>query len=446
MILVAAWCSIAVAVPENVRSRELWPLFESIRSDEMRSVTVRPLFRVVSDRRDQTRRVDVLYPFFKWQTSEDGAMQCWLMPISYYIRDVDTEGRAETDIALLPVLFTGSSSDATENYVALFPVGGTMKQFLNFDKIAFIAFPAYLYLEKGDYVSHNVLWPVFAVGKSERESAWRAWPFYGQRRVDGALVYRTVLWPVYSEWHKEDSTSVLLFPFYHRMRSETHKLWSVLPPLFSYDVKPAEQFRRWRVPWPLVEVVRSETERTTRLWPWWGRRERPGKRSSFILWPAFTSDETVDDESREVHRRFLLCGVSETVEDREGERVERYVQFWPLFHWTSAADPDRTEFNILSPLWFRRGADRLWSMYGPFWTLYRHESRDGCVADHVLGRILTCERGPERRRVAFWPLFAYSREGDSREFELLKGLWKTRRESAGRELRLLWFFKIPLRE
>jgi len=447
-VLAAAWCSLAVAVPDGTHKRELWPVFESIRSDEMRSVTVRPLFDVSSNRREPTRRVDVLYPFFKWQTLEDGSLRWWLMPIAYYMRDVDTNGRSETDMALLPVLFVGSSSDGTEDYLAVFPVGGTMKQFFNLDKIAFVAFPAYLYLERGDYTSRSVLWPVFAAGKGTQESAWRVWPLYGERRVDDTLVYRTVLWPIYSQWHKDDSTSVLVFPLYHTMRSETHELWSVVPPLFSYDVKPADQFRRWRMPWPIVEVVRSETERTTRVWPLWGRRDRPRRTSSFILWPAFTSDETEDDDgSREIRRRFLLCGLSETVEDEETGPVERYLQFWPLFHWTASAEPAQTEFNILSPLWFRHGADRFWSMYGPFWTLYRHESRDdGTVADHVLGRIVTYERAPHRKRVSVWPLFAYTREDGSREIELFKGLWKSRRGPAGRELRMLWFFKMSLSE
>jgi len=437
-------CRLAAAVPEDGSTTELWPVFESILSDESRSVTVRPLFKVESDRRDDTRRVDVLYPLFKWQTSEDGSMQWWLVPIAYYFRDVDTEGRTDTDVALLPVLFKGSSSDGTEDYFAVFPLGGITKQLLFFDKITFVAFPVYLRLERDDYKSQHVCWPVFGRGEGPHASAWRIWPIYGERRVDGEFRFRTVLWPVYSEWHKDDSSSVLVFPLYHTMRSESKRLWSVLPPLFSYDIAPDKQFRRWRAPWPFIEVVRSETWQRTNLWPLWGRTGRPGKKASFMLWPAFTFQETQRDKTRELHRRFCVFGVADTVEDETGEPTDRYVQFWPLLHWSAGTDPATTAFNVLSPLWFRRGAERFWDMYGPFWTLYRHETReDGSAADYALGRILSVERSPDSKRAVLWPICEYARDSDSTKIEILKGLWGVRRDGDGRHIRLLWFINVP---
>ncbi len=439
------WCRFAASGSVDDSAFELWPFFESVRSDELQSVTIRPLFKVVSSRRDQTRRVDVLYPFFKWQTGPDDSMQWWLMPITYYLRDVDTEGRTDTDMAVLPVLFTGSSSDGTEDYLAVFPIGGTTKQLLFFDKITFVAFPVYVRLERGDYVSRNVLWPVFGRGEGPHESAWRVWPIYGERRVDDALRFRTVLWPIYSEWHKDESSSVMVFPLYHSIRSESKRLWSVLPPVFSYDIVPENEFRRWRAPWPLIEVVRSETWQRTNVWPVWGRTDRPGEKASFVLWPAFTYQETRRDKSRERHTRFLVFGVADTIEDETGEPTDRYVQLWPVFHWSAGRDPGVTEFNVLSPLWFRRGAERFWDMYGPFWTLYRHETHeDGGAADYALGRILAFERGPERKRTSFWPIFEYARDIDSSKIEVLKGLFTVRRESDERYIRLLWLLKVPM--
>jgi len=437
-------CRPAPATPNGGRTRELWPLFKRVHGDELRSVTVRPLFKVESDVREGTRRVDVLYPLFKWQRAADGTMQWWLVPVVLYTRDVDTEGRTDTDMAVLPFVFAGSSSDGTENYFAFFPFGGTMRQLLFFDKITFVAFPAYLRLERRGYTSRHVCWPVFSRGEGPGETAWRIWPFYGERRVDGAVAFRTVLWPFYSEWHKDDTSSVLVFPWYHTMRSERRRLWSVLPPFISRDVVPETQFCRWRAPWPFIELTRSDTERTTYLWPVWGRRERPGKTSSFILWPAFTFADTQRGETvRELRSRFLAFGVAETIQDEKGEPIDRYVQLWPLFHWAAGTDPSQTEVNILSPLWFRRGAERFWDMYGPFWTLYRHETRDGSAADYALGRILAFERGPERTRAACWPLCEYARERDTTEFELLKGLLAFTRDTGGRQIRLLWVVKVP---
>jgi len=441
--VLACYTSIALAAVDDSKT-ELWPFFESIRTEEVRSVTVRPLFKVLSDRRDQTRRVDILYPFFKWQSGADGDLDWWLAPVTYYMRDVGPDGRSETDKALLPIVFAGSSTDGSEDYFAVFPVGGTMKGAFGFDELLFVAFPAYLRLEKRGYVSQNVLWPVFGVGRGDRRSAWRVWPVYGQTRVDGDLTFRTVLWPIYTEWHRADSSTVLIFPIYHTMRSDTKRLWSVLPPLFSYDIMPSQHLRRWRIPWPLVEIARSDTIRTTHIWPVWGRNERPGRTSSFVLWPAFTSTDLEYETSRRMYRRVLLAGVSETTENEEGEREERYVQLWPLVHWTRSQEPPEFEFNILSPLWFHHGAERFWEMYGPFWTLYRHETRADSKADYILGRIIKFERGPQRRRIGLWPVCEYMREDGSTEFELLKGLVSVRTEPAGRRLRLLWFINLPM--
>ena len=139
-----------------------------------------------------------------------------------------------------------------------------------------------------------------------------------------------------------------------------------------------------------------------------------------------------------------MFGVADTVEDKTGEPTDRYVQLWPLFHWTAGTDPATTEFNVLSPLWFRQGAERFWDMYAPFWTLYRHETHeDGGASDYALGKILSVERGPDRKRTAFWPIYEYESDTNSSKIEILKGLCTVRRDSDGRHIRLLWFINVP---
>ena len=88
---------------------------------------------------------------------------------------------------------------------------------------------------------------------------------------------------------------------------------------------------------------------------------------------------------------FLLVGLvvapAGAVTDGDFENPTNWVA---AQSWTAGTDPATTEFNVLSPLWFRRGAERFWDMYGPFWTLYRHEKHeDGGAADYALGRILS---------------------------------------------------------
>ncbi|MCD6288445.1 MAG: hypothetical protein J7M12_04960 [Candidatus Hydrogenedentes bacterium] len=438
------WSALAAGVHASVEPDrwELWPIIDRIKTPETSSLTVRPLFKVSSDRQDIGRRVDVLYPFFKWERHNDGDLQCWLAPLVYHIVSVNPYGRVESDTAVLPIFFSGSTSDGSEDYMAVFPLGGTVKDFMGVDEAHCVLFPLYVHIKNKGYDSRSVLWPIFEKGTGKNRSGWRVWPLYGERRTGGKITYRTVLWPIYTRWQNKNGNYLLVFPLYYKSDTASQKVRSIIPPLFVHAENWKKHETAWYLPWPFIEIVRSPTSHVNRYWPIWGAARRGDRNSMFVLWPLYMSSEKKNDEIEKWSRRSLIATLSTGEKDLKTGATDRYFQLWPLFHWSKQTPNDRSEFNLLSPLWFRYPSERFREMYGPLWTLYRHERKDGLVTDEVLSRVLTVERSADRHRVALWPLFSVERDSGRWNWDLLKGL-------VGRhdgETQVLWMLKFKPRQ
>ncbi len=74
---------------------------------------------------------------------------------------------SEKQFTIFPFYFQQRSPDTDENYTALFPFYGHIKDRLFRDKIFFVMFPIYGQTQKRDIVTDNYLYPFFAI------AAWR---------------------------------------------------------------------------------------------------------------------------------------------------------------------------------------------------------------------------------------------------------------------------------
>ena len=86
---------------------------------------------------------------------------------------------------LFPFYFQQRSPDPNENYTALVPFYGHLKNRLFRDEIFFVMFPLYSETRKRDVVTDNYLFPVFHVRHGDGLHGWQFWPLVGARTQRG---------------------------------------------------------------------------------------------------------------------------------------------------------------------------------------------------------------------------------------------------------------------
>ena len=98
-------------------------------------------------------------------------------------------GRNQTDVprnrfTLFPLYFQQRSPDTNENYTALAPFYGHLKDRLFRDDIFFVMFPIYSETRKRDVVTDNYLYPFFHLRHGDGLRGWQFWPLVGHEHKD----------------------------------------------------------------------------------------------------------------------------------------------------------------------------------------------------------------------------------------------------------------------
>ena len=85
---------------------------------------------------------------------------------------------------LFPLYFQQRSPDPNENYTALVPFYGHLKNRLFRDEIFFVMFPIYSETRKRDVVTDNYLYPFFDLRHGDGLHGWQFWPLVGTEHKD----------------------------------------------------------------------------------------------------------------------------------------------------------------------------------------------------------------------------------------------------------------------
>jgi hypothetical protein len=276
-------------------------------------------------------------------------------------------------------------------------------------------------------------------------------PFYGRSVDEGEWTKQFVLWPfwTHARYHEpgHSGSSYVLFPLYGRTQTEDQAGWMVLPPLFRWS-QSAER-TELNAPWPFFQYARGDYDKLY-IWPLWGRRERDGQRSSFLLWPFVRSYHVQrPDEERDwlmvfpfvFHERVTAAaGDDEAAEAGEADVRSRYVKFWPLVSYQREGDTTRWRTLELWPVKHTAPIER---NLAPFWTLYTRVAKPGLREHELLwGLFRYRKEGDDKKHVSLFPLFSSSRcdpEARKRQWSFLLGLLGHEQEEAKSTWRVLWF-------
>ena len=344
------------------------------------NATVFTLWPLVDYRADETsnyRSLHLLGPLFKFETKDDETEYA-LRPFVY--RAADDAGMSQTEV-LYPLAVKRSQPDA-DYFDILHLLNSDFGARERGSSNQFYLFPFLFYGDHPDFGRYAAFFPF------------------------GGTLY---------DWFGRDRISFALFPLY----SHTERGTTVNDHLL----------------WPIFSRTSGERESGFAIWPLYGQSRKEGVYSKrFCLWPIYF-DEQLKLDTANPTTRFAVMPLWFEVESHDYS--QRYV-LWPFFSWTQDRVKEYEQWDAPWPLVrVTEGTSRHGLRLLPFyadetiearrkrwfaWPLYQIEDIATDQFARQRHRVLfflysdllerKFDTGDEKRRIDFWPLFGYQREGD----------------------------------
>lgn len=429
-----------IDVNDNRRQQTLGPFHSRLETPQgWHFEALRPLLASWNHAGDEVYRREILWPVAK--QSYRGEQHVWRFLTAFGLnRDVsDPDSRYR--LWVFPVYFQGRDKHGA-SYLALFPLGGRVHEFLLWDEVSFMLFPLYVRSRIKDIEAESWIWPVFSRTEGHTVRRGRIFPFYGYSEREGLGRKEFILWPIWTSVEythpRTEGSGWILFPLTGHLKTVDQESWWILPPFFRYHL--GEEKNRILGPWPFVQISEGMTDKFY-LWPLYGRKTIGQTRRDFFLWPI-GSHETHRGGHTDKTRTFVVPVVQSFRESDSdtGEILRDYTKVWPLFShsYQQEGPARRTVFPDLNP--FREGPiERNWA---PFWHLYRREQVGEAVDTEILWGIYRSFRRENYYYRSLFPLLSVERHDAQREVNILKGLVGWRREPGKNQLRLLYFLRF----
>ena len=364
---------------------------------------------------------------------------------------------------LFPIYFQQRGDDPGDNYTAVFPIYGEVRNRMFRSRIEFILWPMYvktvkrgrnsplpsdpflaaryqrLESRRGEVTTYNYFYPFFHLRYGEGLKGWQFWPFVGREHKDittktndwGDLetTYgfdkRFILWPFYAEQEREIGSKnpehdFLLFPFYHSFRSPARDSTSYF--LVTVTDDRGRKYREVDAPWPLIVFARGEGKTANRVWPFYGRAYNNSLESTFFLWPLYKYNG-INGETLDRDRTRILLFLYQHVRDKNLEtgKYRSRTDLWPFFvHHHELDGTSRLQVLALleSLLPMSKSIER---NYSPLWSVWRSENNPatGKKSQSLLWNLYRRETTPTTRKGSlFFGLFQYESNAESKHWRL----------------------------
>ena len=427
------------------RTEAAGPFFYDQQKDSERTWAVPPLYSHDEDPAVESREDDFLYPLLTYECY--GREYRWQFVQLFSVAGgANQDGSEKRRVTVYPLYFQQRSPHTNENYTALVPIYGHLKDRLMRDEIFFVMFPIYSETRKHDVVTDNYLYPFFDLQHGDGMRGWQLWPLFGTRHkavtiatngfgdteVVGGYDRYFALWPVHF-WQNngigmDDPERFRAdLPFYSYSRSPKRDSTTVLWPFFNWIDDRDKKYREWEGPWPFVVVARGEGKTATRVFPLFSRAHSDTYVSDFYLWPLYQF-RSINSEPLDQKRTRILFYLFQNVTDKNTAtgREQHRVDLWPLFTWRRDFSGN-TRLQILAPvetaLPHNRGVERNWA---PLWSVWRSETNPATGGGS---------------QSLLWNLYRRDTTPDVKKCSLLFGLFQYQSKPEGKTVRL---FYIPV--
>lgn len=434
-----------LTLEKGTRTEAAGPLYYHLKSELAETWAVPPFFSRTDWIDGDACEYDFAYPLLTYDRF--GSVYRWQLGQLFAFAGGDDQAETPRDrFTIFPFYFQQRSPDTNQNYTALFPIYGHLKNRIFRSEIDFLLWPLYvktvkrpsagppsddlfqgalyqwLSARRGDVTTYNFLLPFFHLRYGDGLFGWQAWPLLGSEHKD--VITKTNSWgdaeqiPGHDKWFfawpffmkqqrgigsANPERELLMFPFYNRLRSPLRDSTSYLTP-FGVTITDdrARKYREVDVPWPFIAFAWGEGKTIRRVWPFFSQAHTASVESDFYLWPVYThkgiKGETLDRQ----RTRLLYFLYSRTVEkNTETSAIKTRTDFWPLFTHQRSFD-GRTRLQILAPLEPILPASKsIERNYSPLWSVWRAENnpKTGARSQSLLWNLYRHEVVPAPQKI-----------------------------------------------
>ncbi|HEY3760835.1 MAG TPA: hypothetical protein VGN23_03715 [Verrucomicrobiae bacterium] len=423
------------------REEALGPLYYNQQSESDRLWALPPFYSRETDSTVKMVQDDYLYPImtyrrygteYRWQFIELFSIAGGKEPSEF--QDVRR-------FTLFPIYFQQRSPLTNDNYTALVPFYGHLKERLFRDDIFFVMFPIYGETRKKDVINDNYLYPFFNTRHGDGMRGWQFWPIIGKEHkvltvqtnnwgdaiTNAGHDHLFVLWPIHFRQNNgigTDNPEKIRadIPFYFLQRSPQRDSTSALWPFFTWINDRGQKYREWQMPWPFVIIARGEGKTTTRVFPLFSQAHNSTFVDNFYLWPLYKYNAIHSDPLARQRTRILFFLYQNTKDKNTGTGKEKQrVDLWPFFVYHRDFEGNN-RLQLLAPLETfvpdNPYVERDWS---PLWSVWRAENnvKTGASSQSLLWNLYRRDTAPDTKKISLlFGLFQYQSTAETKKMRL----------------------------
>lgn len=415
------------------------PLYYNELNDSSRTWALPPFLSRQHDPTIDETEIQALYPVFSYMKYGTQYRVQFFQIISMQGGENPHDVMAHR-FWLFPIYFQQRSTDTNENYTALFPVYGHVKNFLFRDKIFFVMFPAYSQTHLRDIVNNNYFYPFVNTRHGNGMHGWQFWPFYGTEHKDVTLVTNTwsvetsgghdqsfIMWPVHISQNNgigtEDPERLRAnLPFYATFRSPNRNTTSVFWPFFNWIDDREKKYQEKQLPWPIIIFAHGPGKHAVRVFPFYNHAYNDSLVDTFYAWPIYKYNaiHSAPLERRRTRVAFFLFQ-NTFEENTETGKFKRRVDLWPLCLYKRDFDgSSRLQLFAFAETFFQAspGIERNWS---PLWSIWRSEKNPaaGANSQSFLWNLYRRDVAPGRKKIScFFGLYQSQTNAEGKSVRL----------------------------
>jgi len=415
------------------------PIFSITDTEDTHIFSIRPLFNSFLDKETGDRSRHFIYPLVNWADRDNTRYGSATALLQYHHNDeLD-----ETFFQLFPIIFSQKTPRPEDSYLAIWPIGGVMKNRLGKDRASFVAWPLYVRTERGDETRYHFPYPFLSYLKGPRSRGFGIWPLFGKFERDNDYLHTWALWPFH--YHLRDDLDkdvpyvrFAVLPFYQHESGAGLESHTFLWPFFGYtrETDPRPVYSENRYFWPFLVQGRGEEQYKNRWFPVYSHERKPGKEKHWYLWPLLRKDRITSQPGLLREKTSFLYFVFRDDKQTFNNTTARLTFLWPLFgYWNDGNG--RSQLQALDPLGtFFPNNKKVKENWSPLFAVYRYDNVLGNRRHSILWDLLVWEHDASGfNSIYVGPVFEWVKGS---HWDLLKGLIGSEKNEDKRKMRYFW--------
>lgn len=450
------------------RTEAFGPFFYDQTSDDVRTWAVPPLMSSLCAAPTDSAEFDLLYPLLTYDRYGP-EYRFQVLQLLSFSGGENQAAQGVDRFTVFPIYFQQRSPNSNENYTALFPVYGKLRNRLFRAEMDFVLWPLFVKTKRkpgagtvgaeeflslgnrwaqsrrGDITTYNFIAPFFHLRYGDGLRGWQVWPLAGHE--EKKITVRTnawgdeetvpgyeksfALWPIWSSSTRDTGTTnqsdfSALLPFYSSLRSPLRDSTTYLWPCgLTLTDDRARRYEEVNVLWPVFSYARGVGKTTTRVWPVFGFSHNDVMERNFLLWPLYKYSRIhsppLDRERTQI--LFFLYSNKREENTTTGKTSSR-VDCWPLFtrKRDSQGNTSLQVLSVLEPIF--PASKSIERNYSQLWSVWRTEksAQTGAASQSLL-----------------WNLYSHRKDAaGGRKTSFLFGLFQRTTSTNGSTLHLFY--------